>query len=171
LSSTTAPRANVTGRERTGFALALVAVSLVLSLSAASCGSSSTSATSSSDQQGGRITVRSTEKLKPQDVTDGGVAGTGHFTITGAISDAGKATDYRTERGNKVLIRRVVAGKKGTITFLITLDLRAPTTALGHWRITSATNGYKGLHGNGKQTIDNFDASPATFALAGAVSQ
>jgi hypothetical protein len=119
----------------------------------------------------GKITVRSTETLKNQEVTDGGVAGTGHFTISGAISDTGAATDYRTVRGDKVLVRRVVVGKKGRITFLVTLDTSAPSTALGRWTITSATKSYEGLHGSGKQTVDNFESSPATFALAGTVSQ
>jgi hypothetical protein len=108
--------------------------------------------------------------LKSQDVTDGGVAGTGHFTIAGAISDAGAVTDYRTVKGSKVLIRRVVVGKKRIITFLVTLDMGAPST-LGHWRITSATKSYEGLHGGGRQTVDDFESSPATFALAGTVSK
>jgi hypothetical protein len=33
--------------------------------------------------------------LKSEDVTDGGIGGTGHFTVSGAISDAGAVTDYR----------------------------------------------------------------------------
>lgn len=73
-------------------------------------------------------------------------------------------------KGSKVLIRRVVVGKHGKITFLITLDTSAPS-ALGRWTITSGTKSYESLHGNGKQTVDNFQSSPATFALAGTVSQ
>jgi hypothetical protein len=115
-------------------------------------------------------TVRSTETLKSQDVTNGDVAGTGHFTISGAIADAGAVTDYRTVKGSKVLIRRVAVGKKGTITFLITLDTTAPATALGQWTITSATRSVKGLHGKGAQVVDNYASSPATFELAGTVS-
>jgi hypothetical protein len=57
------------------------------------------------------------------------------------------------------------------ITFLVTLDMSGPSTALGHWKITSATKSYQGLHGSGKQTVDNFESSTATFALAGTVSQ
>ena len=117
----------------------------------------------------GKITVRSTETLNSPDVTDGNVAGTGHFKISGAISDAGRVTDHRTVKGNKVLIRRVVVGKKGMITFFVTLDTSAPSTALGHWTITSATKSYEGLHGSGKQTVDDFESSPSTFA--GTVSQ
>jgi hypothetical protein len=159
----------------------ILAVGL-LAVLAASCGSSSESSTSSTTTQSASssttpqkasdmITVRSTENLKSEDVTNGGVAGTGHFTISGAISDAGAVTDYRTAKGHKVLIRRVVAGKNGRITFLITLDMNAPPPALGKWTITSASGSYKGLHGSGQQTVDDFQSSPATFALAGTVSR
>ena len=139
----------------------------------ASCGGASQNSASSATPKpaSGKITVRSTETLKSQDVTDGGVAGTGHFTISGAITDAGAVTDYRTLKGTKVLIRRVAVGKKGMITFLVTLDMSAPSTVLGQWTITSATKSYEGLHGSGQQTVDDFESSPATFALAGTVSR
>jgi hypothetical protein len=74
-------------------------------------------------------------------------------------------------KGHVVLIRRVVAGKNGRMTFLITLDMNAPPPALGKWTITSATRSYKGVHGSGQQTVDDFESSPATFALAGTVSR
>jgi len=163
---------------RLGWMAGVALVAGSLGVLTGSCGASSqTSATSSSSSSSatsksgsGNVTVRSTETLKSQDVTDGGVAGTGHFTISGAISDTGAVTDYRTVKGSKVLIRRVVVGKKGMITFLVTLDMRAPT-ALGHWTITSANKSYAGLRGSGKQTVDDFQSSPAIFALAGSVSQ
>ena len=150
----------------------LLVVALIAAGLASSCGSSQSSTSSSPPTPGGgKITVQSTETLSAQDVTNGGVAGTGHFTISGAIADAGPETDYRTVKGTKVLIRRVVVGKKGTITFLITLYTTAPSTALGRWTITSATGSYKGLHGSGEQTVDNYNSSPATFALAGTVAR
>ena len=98
-------------------------------------------------------------------MTSGGVAATGRFTISGAITDKGRVTDYRTPKGNKVLIRRVVVGKDGTITFLITLY-----SGVQRWTITSATKSYKGLRGSGAQTMDNTGSTPATFTLAGTVS-
>jgi hypothetical protein len=166
------------GRSHRMACVALAAGSVVLL--AASCGSSQKSASSSSQSSvstsspkpaSGKITVQSTETLSAQDVTDGGVSGTGHFTISGAITDKGAVTDYRTVKGNMVLIRRVAVGKNGTITFLITLYTTAPPTGLGRWTITSATKSYKGLHGNGAQTVDDYNSTPATFALAGTVSQ
>jgi hypothetical protein len=83
------------------------------------------------------------------------------------LRTSGRVTDYRTAKGNKVFIRRVVVGKNGTITFLITLYLGVEP---GHWTITSATKSYTGLHGNGAQRVDNYASTPATFTLAGTVS-
>jgi hypothetical protein len=158
------------GQLRRTLRVALVAGSFAV---LAACGGSSHSSGTSTTltPTSGKITVRSTETLKSQDVTDGGVAGTGRFRISGAISDAGPVTDYRTVNGSEILIRRVAVGKRGMITFRIKLDMNAPSTALGEWTITSATRSYEGLHGSGKQIVDEFESSPATFALAGTVSQ
>ncbi len=117
----------------------------------------------------GRITVRATETLKGSDVTDGGVAGRGRFRISGAITDKGKVTDFRTVKGGTALLRRVTAGARGTITFLITIHLGGPSPET--WKITSATRAYKGLRGRGRQVVDNFDDTPATFVLKGTVSR
>lgn len=117
----------------------------------------------------GQITVRSTENLKATDVTNGGVAGRGGFRISGAITDKGKVTDYRTVKGGTALIRRVAVGARGTITFLITIHLGDSTPA--PWKITSATRAYKDLHGKGRQVVDNFSETPATFVLKGTVSR
>ena len=145
---------------RNRFAPPLVAIGLVVAVLASSCGSSQKPATGSSPTPAnGKVTVKSTETLKSYDVTNGGVSGTGHFTISGAIADAGAVTDYRTVKGNKVLIRRVVTGKKGTITFLITLYQFA--SAPGKWTITSTTRTYKGLHGNGPFSGRRVTYSPA----------
>ena len=56
-------------------------------------------------------------------VTNGGVAGTGHFTATGAINDKGTYTGYRSVRGQIAKVRNVMVGKKGTITIVITIHL------------------------------------------------
>src|SRR4051794_972192 len=53
----------------------------------------------------GQITVRATETMNPVDVTDGGVAGRGRFRISGAVTDKGKVTDFRTVKGGTALIR------------------------------------------------------------------
>jgi hypothetical protein len=114
------------------------------------------------------VTVRCTEILKNPDVTNGGVAGTGHCRLSGKIEDKGKATDYRRQVGNKVRIRRVVAGQKGTITFLITIDL---STGAEPWSVISGSKAYRGLRGKGRQVVDNFSATPATFVMKGTISR
>jgi hypothetical protein len=39
------------------------------------------------------------------------------------------------------------------------------------WTITAATGAYAGLRGKGTLTVDNFQANPYTFAMAGAISR
>ena len=119
------------------------------------------------------LTVQCRETLTGQNVaygvTDGGVAGTGHCTITGVLHDSGPATDYRTQNGETALIRRVVTGARGTITFVIRINLASGGGE--PWTITSGTKTYAKLHGRGHQVVDNFAGSPATFVLKGTVSQ
>jgi hypothetical protein len=115
------------------------------------------------------LTVQCTETLTGQDVTDGGVSGTGHCTLTGGLHDSGPTTDYRTQNSTAILIRRVVTGANGTITFLITIN--TASTGAAPWTITSGTKTYAKLHGRGYQVVDNYTDSPATFVLKGTVSQ
>ena len=117
------------------------------------------------------LTVRCTENRTGQDVTNGGVSGTGRCALTGMLHDSGRVTDYRTQMGNTALIRRVVTGAKGTITFLITITLAGPGPSGEPWRIMSGTKTYTKLHGRGHQVVDNYTGSPATFVLKGAVSK
>jgi len=116
----------------------------------------------------GHITVRATETRTGGDIRDGGVAGRGRFRISGAISDRGKVTDYRTVKGTTASLRRVTVGTRGTITFRITIHLDGSSAET--WTITGATRAYKGLHGHGRETVDNFDGTPATFVLQGTVA-
>lgn len=128
---------------------------------------------SSRDQGGsrasGQITVRCTEILKAEDITNGSVSGRGRFTFAGAITDKGRVTDYRTANGSTALVRRVAVGARGTITFLITIHLG--TSGPQRWKVISATRGYKGLHGKGWQIVDKYYETPATFVLSGTVSR
>jgi hypothetical protein len=114
--------------------------------------------------------VQCRETLTGQDVTNGGVAGTGRCALTGALHDSGRATDYRTQNGTTALIRRVVTGAKGTVTFLIKINLGGPGPGGEPWTITSGTKTYTKLHGRGHQVVDNYTGSPATFVLQGTVS-
>jgi hypothetical protein len=169
ISRRAAARMRVDNRERTAVVHRFVAVVLAAGMLACACGSSQRStSTSSPAPTSGKITVRSTEALKPHDITDGGIAGAGQFTIAGAINDKGKVRDYRTVNGNTAVIRRVAVGKHGAITFLITINLA--THAPERWRIASATRAYQGLRGDGLETVDDYNDTPATFMLTGTVS-
>jgi hypothetical protein len=97
------------------------------------------------------------------EVTNGGVAGTGHFTASGAITDRGTETTYRTMKGALITLRFVAVGKKGRITFMVKID-----TSVGRsrWTITSGTKAYKGLHGKG---IERENAQYTVSTLTGTV--
>lgn len=112
-------------------------------------------------------TGTATQNASPTGVTGGGVAGTGRCTITGVLHDSGPVTDYRTQNGETAIIRRVVTGAKGTITFVIRINLVSGSEP---WTITSGTKTYAKLHGRGNEVVDNYSGSPATFVLKGTVS-
>jgi hypothetical protein len=86
-----------------------------------------------------------------------GVGGHGHCTLTGVLHDSGPDIGYREQNGETILIRRVIVGAKGTITFVITI----PVNGVGGqpWTITSGTGDYAELHGRGYQVIDNFQGT------------
>jgi streptogramin lyase len=97
------------------------------------------------------------------------VVGAGDFTATGAINDHGTFTDYtRVTSSPTAVIRRVAVGKKGTIVFVIAMNLE---TGLGPWTIASGTKTYTGLRGRGTQVVGNIGSIPATFVLKGTVSR
>jgi hypothetical protein len=113
------------------------------------------------------MTGTAAQNASPTGVTDGSAAGTGHCTITGVLHDSGPATDYRTQNGETAIVRRVVTGAKGTITFVIRIDL---VSGGEPWTITSGTRTYAKIHGRGNEVVDNYAGSPATFVLKGTVS-
>jgi len=112
---------------------------------------------------GGKVTVRIAGANNGQDVTNGGVAGRGHFTASGAITDKGTVVAYRTVKGSLpgglITLRFVTFGKKGTITFVVKIDTSVGTS---RWTITSGTKAYKGLHGKGTER-ENADHTVSTL--------
>jgi hypothetical protein len=97
---------------------------------------------------GAKVSVRIAGGNNGQDVGNGGVAGTGHFTASGAISDKGTVTTYRTKKAALIILRFVTVGKKGKITFVVKIDTNVGTS---RWTIASGTRAYKGLHGKGTE--------------------
>lgn len=59
------------------------------------------------EDAGGKVTVRITFTNNGADVVNGGLAGTGHFTARGAITDKGKSAVYRTKKGRLIILRFV----------------------------------------------------------------
>ena len=103
-------------------------------------------------------------------VTNGGVAGAGRFTVTGAIDDHGTYTAYRKVSGRIAKVRDVLVGRSGTVTIVITIHL-GTESAPAPWTIVSATGSHAGVRGRGTLTVDNYAADPYTFVLKGAVSR
>jgi hypothetical protein len=115
------------------------------------------------------MTVNGTGNDSVKDVTNGGVSGTGHFTLTGAINDRGTYIGYRSVTGQVATVRNALIGKKGTITIVITIRLGTESPA--PWTIVSGTKSYVGLHATGRLIVDNYWSDPYTFVLTGTVSR
>lgn len=108
-------------------------------------------ATGGADDTGRKLTVRMTggnEHHQGDAVTNGGLAGRGRFVASGAISQHGKVSVYRTVKGSLITLRFVTSDSRGTITFLTKIDTDIGTA---HWTITSATGAYRGLRGQGTE--------------------
>jgi streptogramin lyase len=117
----------------------------------------------------GKVTVRISDmnqRQKGDAVTDGGVAGIGRFVASGAISEKGKVVVYRTVKMPLITLRYVTVGKKGTITYVVKIDTRL--VGVSNWTITSGTQAYKHLHGEG---IERENANYSVSTLTGIVSR
>ncbi len=112
-----------------------------------------------------KITVRIAggKRTPGPEVTDGGVAGTAFFTASGAITDKGTVTTYRTIKGPMIILDFVAVGRKGAITFVDKIDT---TRGTSRWTIASGTKAYKGLHGKG---TERENASYTVSTLTGTV--
>jgi hypothetical protein len=115
---------------------------------------------------GDKVTVRFVARTSNgDDISDGGVAGTSDFKVSGAIADTGKAVVYRTRKDAQIMLRFASAGKKGAITFVVRIDAKRGTS---RWTIASGTKAYAGLHGTGTER-ENADYTVST--LTGTVSR
>ena len=75
------------------------------------------------------------------EVKDGGVAGTAFFTASGAITDKGTVTTYRTVKGPMIILDFVAVGRKGAITFVDKIDT---TRGTSRWTIAPAPRRTRG---------------------------
>ena len=92
------------------------------------------------ERAGGKVTLHITGSGNA-DATNGAVAGVGRFTITGAITDKGTGTAYRTVKPTTVLLRHVLVGNKGTINLLVTIDIAGGTKLCRSSRAPRRTRG------------------------------
>jgi hypothetical protein len=139
--------------------------------SAASKTLSRIDASSGSANGGGKVTVRisgANKGSRGDQVTDGSLAGIGQFAASGAISGKGKVSVYRTVKPPLITLRYVASDSKGTITYLVHIDMNFGPEHPHPWTITSATKAYKGLHGEGVER-ENADFTVST--LTGTVSR
>ena len=134
---------------RRALGVAIVAAALASTTAMGSHFAASTGPASlARDDAGGKVTVRITFTNNGADVSNGALAGTGHFTARGAITDNGKSAVYRTKKGRLIILRFVTVGKKGAITFVVKIDTYVGTS---RWTILSGTKTYRGLHGKGTE--------------------
>ena len=110
-----------------------------------------------------KVVIAGTNDRNPPP-TDGTLAGKGTFRASGALTDSGIALGYRTESANRITLRFVTKGKKGTITFVVKIDT---ATGTSRWTISSGTKAYAGLHGKGTETENG---SYTVSTLKGTVS-
>jgi hypothetical protein len=142
----------------------MVLIGCAIAVISPACGSSKTGGSSSSLSRS--ITVRCAESLRRPNPSAHAKSGSGHCAISGAINDRGTVTDSRTQKGNLATVRRVAVGSRGTITFVIKVNV---LTGEETWTIASATKAYRGLHGTGRQVIDAYYKTPARFVMKGTV--
>jgi hypothetical protein len=115
---------------------------------------------------GDKITVRFVARTSNGgDISDGSVAGTSAFKISGAIADAGRAVVYRTQKDSLITLRFASTGKKGALTFVVRIDTGSGTS---RWTIAAGTKAYAGLHGKG---IERENADYTVSTLTGTVSR
>lgn len=121
---------------------------------------------------GGHVTVRisgtNKSSQKGDRVTNGGAAGIGQFVASGAISAKGKVVLYRTVKPPLITLRYVASDSKGTITYLVKIDMNSRPDDPHPWTITAATKAYKGLHGEG---VEKENPTFTVSTLTGTISR
>ena len=133
-----------------GFFVVVVPVAAYLTLSGGDDAQPASNTTAAEGKPVKIVITEANDALEEQ--TDGGIAGEGFFKATGAITDSGSVIGYRAMPNEElILLRFVTKGKKGTITYRVTIDIsRRPVVS--RWKIESATKAYKGLQGEGHES-------------------
>lgn len=145
---------------RLGVALALGAVTAVLSGGVSEAHDAHTLRALQAASPSGRITI--VTSLKP--------SLRGSFTMRGASADSGTASARRTVAANRVQLREKLVGTRGTITVRVTQACSATTST---WKVLSGTRAYQGAAGGGRgkgRIACGSNAASIRTVLTGSVS-
>jgi hypothetical protein len=159
-----------TGLSRMWLVALLVALGIALGVAAlaAFAASSGDNATSSGDRV--KVIIAGTNDALEEQV-DGGITGEGTFRATGAITDRGTARGYRglsTLDPKVILLRFVTKGKKGAITYAVTIDTK-PRPVISRWKIQFRDEGVQRAtgrrHGDRERHVDRQHPEGSRVAL------
>jgi hypothetical protein len=109
--------------------------------------SSGTITTSTTTASGPQVVFHLKGKTPASDSVRGG-GGSGKFTVSGTVTDSGTFVDYRRQKGETILIRRVLTGKDGKVTVVIHIST---TEGDKGWKVTTGSGSYAGAQGNGEE--------------------
>src|SRR6187431_1486830 len=105
-----------------GFFVVVVAVASYLTLSGGD-EVQTASNTTAAERKPIKVVIAGTNDAKEEE-TEGGIAGEGTFKATGAITDSGWVRAYRAmPNKDLILLRFVTKGRKGAITYLVTIHI------------------------------------------------
>ena len=109
--------------------------------------SSGTTTTSTTTASGPQVVFHLKGKTPASDSVRGG-GGSGKFTVSGTVTDSGTFVDYRRQKGDTILIRRVLTGKNGKVTVVIHIST---TEGDKGWKVTTGSGSYAGAQGKGEE--------------------
>jgi hypothetical protein len=106
-----------------------------------------TTTTGTTTASGPQVVFHLKGKTPASDSVRGG-GGSGKFTVSGTVTDSGTFVDYRRQKGDTILIRRVLTGKNGKVTVVIHIST---TEGDKGWKVTTGSGSYAGAQGKGEE--------------------
>jgi hypothetical protein len=105
-------------------------------------------------------------KTPASDSVRGG-GGSGKFTLSGTVTDSGTFIDYRRQKGDSIVIRRVFTGKNGRLTTVIHISTTAGDKG---WKVRSGSGGYEGSTGKGEELGGVDSAGNIDITMSGSLT-
>ena len=123
----------------------VIAAGALLLLAAVGCGGDDDDGESPEARESGRVVITiDARRERTGDV--------GTFTLTGgAINESGSETSRFVSggEGERRTLRRVLRGREGSITLLLTTTAQTEESARYRWRVTGGSDDYANARGNG----------------------